>query len=125
MEALLFALLIFSLRVVNNAMGTVRVIVMTGGRRWLSFGLAFLESLIFAFTAGNVLTDLNNLPNLIAYAGGFAVGNYVGMVLEQRFVIGFMTINIISIDQGAEIAVRLREAGLASPAPRARAPGAA
>jgi uncharacterized protein YebE (UPF0316 family) len=84
LEAFAFALLIFGLRVLNNAMGTIRVIVMTGGQRGLSFVLAFLESLIFAFTASAVLTDLNNIPNLLAYSGGFAVGNYVGMLQIGR-----------------------------------------
>src|SRR5690606_38889704 len=79
-------IIIFILRVANNAVGTVRVIVMHEGNRPLGFGLASLESLLFAYTAGIVITDLNNIPNLAAYVFGFAVGGYVGMFIEQRYL---------------------------------------
>ena len=110
-DEILLVLAIFLLRVLNNSMGTLRVIVMTSGRRGLSFVLAFTESLVFAYTASKVLTDLSNIPNLIAYAGGFAVGNFVGIYLDERLVTGYVTINIISMEHGHNIAVSLREAG--------------
>ena len=110
-EEILLVIAIFCLRVINNSMGTLRVIVMTSGRRGLSFALAFTESLVFAFTASKVLTDLGNIPNLIAYAGGFAVGNFVGMYVDQHLVTGYFTVNIISMEHGHSIAVTLREVG--------------
>lgn len=111
LEEALFLVLLFALRVLNNAIGTVRMIVTANGRRNLSLVLAFIESLIFAYAAGKVLTDLENIPKMITYAAGFAVGGYVGILIEEKFVTGYVTVNIISIDQGHEIAVRLREAG--------------
>lgn len=111
MNEILLVLVIFLLRVLNNSMGTLRVIVMTNGRRALSFFLAFMEALVFAFTASQVLTDLNNIPNLMAYAGGFAVGNYVGILIEEKFITGYVTVNIITTVRGHEVAVLLREAG--------------
>lgn len=105
-------LLVFVLRVLNNAIGTVRVIMMQRGNRPLGFGLASLESLLFAYTAGIVLTDLDNLPNLGAYVLGFAVGGYVGMFIEQRFLNLFNIVDIIADEPTAhEIAQKLREAG--------------
>lgn len=99
---------IFILRVMNSGLSTVRLIVMMYGRRRLAFFLAFWESLSFAVTAGMVLTDLSDLPNLITYALGFAVGGYVGMLIEERFVTGYMTLNIIAPTEGHEIAQALR-----------------
>jgi uncharacterized protein YebE (UPF0316 family) len=111
LEEILLVLAIFGLRVLNNAIGTVRVIVTSNGRRNMALGLAFIESLIFAYTAGQVLTNLENIPNLIAYAGGFAVGGYVGILIEEKFVKGYVTINVISVSHGHEIALKLREQG--------------
>jgi uncharacterized protein YebE (UPF0316 family) len=110
-EMLASVLLIFSLRVLNNAIGTVRVISLAYGRRFLAFILAFLESLTFAVTAGQVLTNLNNLPNLMAYTWGFAVGGYVGMYIENRFVKGYKTLNIVANENGHALAQTLRERG--------------
>ncbi len=110
-DALLLVVAIFFLRALNNAMGTFRVIMITYGRRRLSFLLAFCESIIFAFTASQVITDLGNIPNLFSYASGFAVGGYVGMVIEDRFMTGYMTLTIIVANGGREIATILRNAG--------------
>lgn len=110
-EEILFLILLFCLRVTNNAIGTVRMIVTANGRRNLSLVLAFIESLIFAYAAGKVLTDLENIPKMVVYAAGFAVGGYVGILIEEKFVKGYATVNIISIQHGHDIAVKLREAG--------------
>lgn len=111
MTAVLAVIGIFLLRVVNNAIGTMRVIVTANGQRTLALVLAFVESLIFAFAAGVVLTDLSNIPNLIAYAAGFAVGGYVGILIEERLVVGYVTVNVISMAHGHEIAEKLRKEG--------------
>jgi len=110
-EILLVSLLIFSLRVLNNALGTIRVIAITNGHRVLAFFLAFIESLIFAFTASQVLNDLTNVPYLLAYSSGFAIGGYIGMIIEERFVTGYISVNVISAVKGHDIAIELREQG--------------
>lgn len=110
-DEILFLIVLFALRVINNAIGTIRMIVTANGRRNLALGLAFLESLIFAYAAGKVLTDLENIPKMLTYAAGFAVGGYVGIMIEEKFVTGYSTVNIISTHKGHDIAVKLREEG--------------
>lgn len=110
-DAVLLALVVFVLRVVNNAMGTVRVVLITRQRRLLASGLGFIESLIFAVTITSVVTDLSNILNLVAYCGGFSVGSYLGMYIEDRFIKSYVTVNIIAQNHGHEIAVALRDAG--------------
>lgn len=105
---ILLVILIFGLRAANNMLSTVRIITMTYGRRWLAVVLSFIESLIFAFTASVVLTDFDNIPKLLAYAGGFALGGYLGMELEARFITGYMTVNVITGNDGHDIALALR-----------------
>jgi uncharacterized protein YebE (UPF0316 family) len=58
-----------------------------------------------------VASNLGNLPNMLAYCGGFSIGNYVGMIIEQRFFVTFVTVNVISKLKGREIADALRAAG--------------
>src|SRR5262245_12390356 len=102
-DALLLAFFIFVLRIVNSALGTVRVIVTVHQHRWLASLVAFVESLIFAVVFANVVNDLTNFLNLMAYCGGFALGNYLGMLIEQRYITSYMTATIIVHEKGREI----------------------
>jgi uncharacterized protein YebE (UPF0316 family) len=110
-EVLLLALLLFALRVINSAVGTLRLILMARGRRILTAVLGFIEALIFAYVTTSVVTDFSNLPNLIAYCGGFSVGIWVGMAIEERFVTNYVKVNIIASQDGREIATTLRDIG--------------
>lgn len=105
-------LIIFVLRVLNNAVGTFRLLVVNRDNRTLGFLLASVESLLFAYTAGIVLTDLDNIPNLIAYVLGFATGGYVGMLIEERYLNIFNIVDVIAErDIAHEIALKLRDEG--------------
>lgn len=108
-EALLLALFLFALRVINSAVGTLRLILMARGLRLMTAAFGFLEALIFAYVTASVVTDFSNLPNLIAYCGGFSVGIWVGMAIEERFVTNFVRVNVIASHKGHEIAIKLRD----------------
>jgi len=110
-ETLLLALFLFALRVINSAVGTLRLILMARGMRIMTAILGFLEALIFAYVTASVVTDFTNLPNLIAYCGGFSIGIWVGMEIETRFVVNYVKVNVIASQQGHEIATTLREIG--------------
>lgn len=104
-------ILIFILRVLNNAVGTVRLVFVSRNQKGWGFAFASLESLLFAYTAGQVITDLENIPKLVAYVLGFAVGGYVGMVIENRFYNVYDDVKIIAErDIAHQIAVALRDA---------------
>lgn len=111
LETLAAAGTIFVLRVLNYAISTVRMVAITRQQRLLSACLAFLEALIFAVTIAGIVNDLTNFYNLVAYCLGAAVGGYVGMWLEARFITSYMTVNVIAGDHGHEMAVALREKG--------------
>lgn len=110
-EALFTAGLIFFLRVINNGVGTIRLISLARQRRLLTVTLGFFEALIFAVTIAGVVADLTNIPNIFAYCAGFSVGAYIGMLIEARFITSFMSVNIVSATHGHDIAVALREHG--------------
>lgn len=109
--AWLVALGIFTARLVNVAMDTLRFMFTLRGKRTLSWILGFFESVIFVVIISSILTDIGNILNLIGYAAGFATGNIVGMAIEKRLAIGFTHFSIISRDYSTEIASELRNAG--------------
>lgn len=108
----LFALSIFTLRVVESALGAVRLVFLTRGWRWASMALAFIEALIFALATAGVLTTLSeNVANLLAYCLGYAVGVYLGMGLEARFVTSYVTVKVVTTENGEALAALIREQG--------------
>jgi uncharacterized protein YebE (UPF0316 family) len=109
--AILGALGIFALRVGDMSLDTVRVLFVMRGRKKLAWILGFFQSLIFVIAISSVLTHLNNPLNVIGYAAGFATGNVVGILIEERLAIGHILLTIISSTRGASIADHLRSSG--------------
>jgi uncharacterized protein YebE (UPF0316 family) len=107
------ALLIFGLRVGDMALDTIRVLFVVRGRKLLAWVLGFFQSLIFVIAITSVLAHLDNPLNVIGYAAGFATGNVVGMLIEERLAIGHIQLSIVSSRRGAVVADQLREKGFA------------
>jgi uncharacterized protein YebE (UPF0316 family) len=110
-QPIIAPLLIFILRVLNNVVGTFRIVMLNNNHRGWGFALASLESLLFAFTAAQVITDLEDISKLTAYVIGFAAGGYVSTWVENHFLHVFNVIDIIAtVEKGHEIAQALRDA---------------
>jgi len=112
-EALGLAALIFVLRILNQTLDTMRILMMMRGRQIIVWLLGFSESLIFVLTLTSVLNDLDNPLNIFVYAAGFATGNTVGVWLERRLAIGFFNLRIVSSRKGEAVADKLRDEGFA------------
>jgi len=111
MSIFLEALLIFGLRVLGIAVSTLSTLMTVQGRKAYAVAAGFVSSLVYVIAIGKVVTNLNNVWNIIAYAGGFAGGTLVGMVLEQRLALGYAEVRFISTEDGHDLARALREAG--------------
>lgn len=96
--------LIFFLRLCDVSMGTIRTIYTLQGRKLLSTGISFIEVTIFIFAISQVIGNIDNPVLMIAYSSGFAAGTYIGLLLEEKFAIGFAQLRIISRDKGEAIA---------------------
>lgn len=112
--AALMPLVIFLLRVSDMSLDTLRVLFVVRGRRPLAWLLGFCQSALWVVAITSVLSHLDNLWNVVGYAGGFATGNVVGMMLEERLAIGHGHLRIISSRRGSAIAEALRAAGYAA-----------
>jgi uncharacterized protein YebE (UPF0316 family) len=112
-QAWLSAGLIFILRVADMTLDTLRMLFVMRGKKRVAWVLGFFQSAIFVLAIGRVLTQLNNPLNVIGYAAGFATGNVVGMLIEERIAIGHILINIISPRRGSAIVSHLRQNGYA------------
>ncbi|MCB0805752.1 MAG: DUF2179 domain-containing protein [Bacteroidales bacterium] len=86
--------LIFFSRVLDVSIGTMRLIFVSKGFKFIAPILGFFEVTIWLIAMGQIMQHLNNFMCYIAYGGGFAMGNYVGIVLEERMSIGTVLIRV-------------------------------
>jgi uncharacterized protein YebE (UPF0316 family) len=105
------ASLIFGLRIVEMSLDTVRVLLVMRGRKAIAWAIGFCQSILFVLAITTVLSNLDNFLTALGYAGGFATGNVLGMVIEERLAIGHTHLRIISSRAGAGIAAALRAEG--------------
>jgi uncharacterized protein YebE (UPF0316 family) len=113
LQAWLVALAIFGLRIGDMSLDTIRLLYVVRGRKRLAWIVGFFQSLIFVVAISSVLTHLDNPLNVLGYAAGFATGNVVGMIIEERLAIGYVLVTVISPLRGAAIAEKLRTSGYA------------
>jgi len=111
MEVILWVFLIFFLRVGAIALGTVRVLFVIREERLLAPITGFVQALLLVVAIGKVVQDLTNIPNVLAYCMGFAVGTWAGMVIEEGLALGYVRIHVISMQKAEGIAARLRKEG--------------
>ncbi|HSJ07566.1 MAG TPA: DUF2179 domain-containing protein [Longimicrobiales bacterium] len=104
-------LVIFSMRIVDVSLSTVRILLAVRGYKAIVPVIGFFEVLIWVFAVGNAIRFLDSGWHLLGYAAGFSTGTVVGMLIEERLAIGYATIRIVSRYVGVELADALRDLG--------------
>lgn len=88
--------LIFIARILDVTIGTVRIVFISKGHKILSPLLGFFEVLIWVLAIAKIFEHMDNFIYYLAYAGGFAVGNYMGLLIEEKIALGKVVIRIIT-----------------------------
>lgn len=104
-------LLIFIARVIDVTLGTLRIIFTSRGLRNLAPFLGFVETFIWIMAVSSLVKHAQNTAAYLGYAGGFATGTFVGMLLENRLAMGTVTVRAIIRRDPAELVHGLTEAG--------------
>ncbi len=102
---------IFIARIADVTLGTVRTIIVFRGYRVTAAVVGFIEVVIWVLAAAQVLNNLDHWYLIIAYAGGFAAGNYIGMWLESVLAMGNELVRVISFKRGGHLVQTLRANG--------------
>lgn len=106
-----FPLLVFFARVLDVTLGTLRIIFIGKGKRLLAPLLGFVEVFIWIVVVSQLVRNVSNLMGYLAYAAGFAVGNYVGMVIENRLAIGTLIVRAFVSEDAETLIDLLTKAG--------------
>ena len=107
----LLPLLIFVSRIMDVTIGTMRLIFVSKGNKKIAPILGFFEVIIWLLAISQIMQHLNNVMCYIAYGGGFAAGNYIGIYLEEKMKIGTVMLRIFPKKDISLLTEQLRSTG--------------
>ena len=96
MDIFLAVASIFLLRLLDQTLGTLRMLYVNKGKPTFGAALGFIESAIWVVAISQVIKDLDSPFLVVGYALGFASGTIVGSYIESSIAIGDVVIRIFS-----------------------------
>ena len=109
MDIFLNCIIIILARICDVSLGTLRTVAIVHGRRGLALTFGFFEVLVWAMVVSRIIGTLQDPVYAIAYAAGFAAGNYVGLLIESRIGWGEQIARIFTRE--GDLEKKLRDAG--------------
>lgn len=106
---IIMPILIFMARITDVSISTLRVMFVLSGKKNVAPFLGFFEALIWLLAIGQILQNINNPMSYIAYAGGFGMGTYVGMLFEEKLALGRVLVRVITPEPMPELIEYMKE----------------
>ncbi len=105
MHGFLIALLIFSLRIMDVSVGTVRVIYTIRGKRLISGSLGVVEAAVWIFAISKCMIYISQGDPwaIVGWSIGFGTGTAVGITIERLVSGGSILMRIITHDRCAQL----------------------
>lgn len=98
---------IFILKVIENTLGTLRLIVVANGKKWFGAILQGIIAIIWVLSAGIVIININDDPlKIVFFALGSLIGSYIGSLIEERIALGSSMITAIVDEKKAQLIIR-------------------
>ncbi|MFA6619173.1 MAG: DUF2179 domain-containing protein [Candidatus Neomarinimicrobiota bacterium] len=108
-QYLIIPLLIMFARIFDVTIGTFRIILVSRGERLYASIAGFFEVLIWIVIVSEVMNNVGGLLNYVAYAAGFAMGNFIGITLERRLAMGMVVMRVITNKPADELIECLKQ----------------
>ncbi len=101
---------VFFARICDVTLGTLRIIFISKGKKYLAPLFGFVEVFIWIIVISRILeSSQNDIICYIAYAAGYATGSFVGMLVEERLALGTQLIRIFTKKDGGELVSMLNK----------------
>jgi uncharacterized protein YebE (UPF0316 family) len=110
-DYLVLPILILMARIMDVSLDTIRVILVSKGYKKLAPFIGFFQVLIWIITITRIMENLDNWLTYIGYAGGFALGTYFGMILEEKLALGYELVRVVTRSEAARLIEELRKRG--------------
>jgi uncharacterized protein YebE (UPF0316 family) len=103
--------LIFLARICDQSIGTIRILFLQRGHKFWAPVLGFFEVTIWLLAIRQIMQNLDNWVCYLAYGSGFAMGNFIGMLIEEKLAFGKLVLRIITTSHTAALVTQMRKAG--------------
>lgn len=110
-EWVIIPVLIFLARICDVTLGTLRIVFISKGDKTIAPFLGFLEVLIWLIAITQVMENLSNVASYLAWAGGFATGNFLGLRVEQKLALGQVVVRVITVEPADMLIDQLKGRG--------------
>ncbi|MBN1380537.1 MAG: DUF2179 domain-containing protein [Deltaproteobacteria bacterium] len=110
-KLIILPIAIFTARICDVSLDTLRIIYVSRGLKLLAASIGFFEVLIWLIAMSQIIRNLTNPFLYVAYAGGFAMGNYIGILIEEKMAIGTVVIRVITQKDATELIEFLKNDG--------------
>lgn len=110
-DYLVLPFLIFLARIVDVSMDTIRLIFIARGFKKFAPLIGFFQVLVWIVTITRIMANLDNWTCYLAYAAGFAAGNFTGMILEEKLALGVEMIRVITQRRADNLILALKDNG--------------
>lgn len=108
---LVLPFLIFLSRICDVTIGTIRIVMVSKGEKVMAPILGFFEVFIWLIAISRIFENLDNWVCYVSYAAGFATGNYIGLIVEEKLAVGIVRIQMIIKDNSPQLIAKLKESG--------------
>ena len=108
---LVLPLLIFLARISDVTIGTLRIVMVSKGQKLIAPMLGFFEVIIWLITMSKIIQNIDNWVAYIAYGAGFATGNYIGLIIEEKLAVGIVQLQIITRKSAENLIAKLKAGG--------------
>ena len=86
---MLLYFIIFISKIIENALSTLRMIVVSNGKKKLGAFLNGIIAIVWILVTGVVIIDINkDVFKIIFFCLGSIVGSYLGSIIEEKIALG-------------------------------------
>ena len=111
MELIFSALIIFSLRLADQSLGTMRALLVAKNKPIYAALIGLVESAIWIVAISQVIKDIDDPVLIGAYAAGFAAGTILGTYIERIVGVGNIVVRVFTASNSPSVAETLRDNG--------------
>ncbi len=111
MDLIFSALIIFSLRLADQSLGTMRALLVAKNKSIYAALIGLVESAIWIIAVSQVIKDIDDPLLIGAYAAGFAAGTIIGSYIERIVGVGNIVVRVFCPADSPSVAERLRKKG--------------
>ena len=111
MELIFSALIIFSLRLADQSLGTMRTLLVSKNKPIYAALIGLVESAIWIVAISQVIKEIDDPVLIGAYAAGFAAGTILGTYIERIVGVGNIVVRVFTPFNSPSVAETLRDNG--------------